>query len=247
MNFNFFSSHQGQSSAPEKEDPEAPPEIEVEEDDLDEYETYIEVVEDEEEPTSGDGGTTGTSDQGLIGFQLLESTSGGGDGDNDDEGEPPAKIAKRKQPALKSLKSKGTPQESKSLKSTATPSCSTAGVQQKNKHAAHPDNKRMCICGFTCHVTNINKHIWRLTEGRHTTRGPHVCPNCGDRFRARTALVKHVGAHRNGVVKKKEEPEVAKEGGSVVKKVATSTVTCFQCARRFPNRKSLYNHKRKNQ
>lgn len=189
-------------------------------------------MEDEDVPEPPHVEATPTSSD-QIGFQVRKTTSAS-------NGEHAAKKAKKK---LSTSKVKMSRLNLKPLPVAASSSSSAANNENEKRHAVHPKNFRMCLCGFTTHVTNLRKHIWRLTDGRHTTRGPHICPKCGDRFKAKSALRKHVGAHTNGVSAPRKKPKLV----TVPVPKATNLSTCITCQRTFPNKRALRNHKRKSQ
>lgn len=65
----------------------------------------------------------------------------------------------------------------------------------KKHHGIYLGNIRQCVCGFTS-KRSVRAHIRRLTFGRHTATGTHVCSNCGDRFVSRQGLQKHLARHK---------------------------------------------------
>ncbi len=63
------------------------------------------------------------------------------------------------------------------------------------KHGKWPGNFRRCLCGFTSKIS-VSRHIWRVTAGRKTITGTHVCSICEDRFQTDQGLQYHLGLHQ---------------------------------------------------
>jgi len=194
-------------------------------DDVEDFETHIEEVEDDDGPIPPPGGeelstSGGTYVADKFGFQGGETISSGGV--DDFYAELPVKKAKI------------TPTTSNASKPQSHCSTTAAATTKDNKHDVHPDNSRMCICGFATNLTNLKQHIWRLTDGRGTTAGHHVCPKCGDRFKSRSGFKRHLALHTDGIP---NETQV----------MASMSCTCITCLKIFPNRRALKNHRRKAQ